>query len=218
MTSSNPSSSSSLNKKQILALLRGLTQVIFYQSMTLSEVIQQIFDTTDNTVTTNSEHERIIDRYSTILRHAAYKNFSTSQLHSHLLQQQEESQKESQKSSLLLTELEIEAICQFWNGEQQRIHAQLISNSNFTSALSEKQGGLKWRIDQLTNPDDLSEMTETVAIVELNTTTSKSHDKSGDNNNHSEKSKVVFEVDKATLFTVVEQLQEIQDRINSLSM
>lgn len=217
MTSSNSSSSSPLNKKQILALLRGLTQVIFYQSMTLSEVVQQIFDT--DTVT-NSEHERIIDRCSTILRHAAYKNFSTSQLHSHLLQQQEESQKSS-SLLLLLTELEIEAICQFWNGEQQRIHAQLISNSNFTSALSEKQGGLKWRIDQLTNPDDLSEMTETVAIVELNTTTSKSHDKNGDNSNSndgSEKSKVVFEVDKATLFTVVEQLQEIQDRINSLSM
>ncbi|MNF07000.1 hypothetical protein D3C80_2070730 [compost metagenome] len=55
----------------------------------------------------------------------------------------------------------------------------------------------------MTNPDDLSEMTETVAIVELNTTMD---------------SKVVFEVDKSTLFTVVEQLQEIQERIHSLSM
>ncbi len=97
----------------------------------------------------------------------------------------------------------MQIISNFWNSEYHKIHSQLISESNFTSSLSEKRGGLKWRIDQLTNPDDLNETVETVAIVELNTTKEK---------------KVVFEVDKPTLFYMVEQLQEIQNRINSLSI
>jgi hypothetical protein len=137
-----------------------------------------------------------IQLFSTLLSHAAYKNYSPSQFTDYI-------NSSANKYSKLLSEEEIQIISNFWNSEYHKIHSQLISESNFTSSLSEKRGGLKWRIDQLTNPDDLNETVETVAIVELNTTKEK---------------KVVFEVDKPTLFYMVEQLQEIQNRINSLSI
>jgi hypothetical protein len=138
--------------------------------------------------------DSLINMYSEILSTAAFKNLAPSQLTDWL---------NSSDYSKQLNENDINAFSQFWTMEQSRIHQHLIAQSNFTSTLSEKKGGLKWRIDQLTNPDELSEMTETVAVIELNTTKQK---------------KVVFEVDKNTLFEVVDQLHDIQNRINALSM
>ena len=199
-----------MDKKTQLALLRGISQVQLFQTLTRQALKEQVFGEEASAqlpeqrtcvwlsqwlieLIIKLEQDELIDLYSEILSTAAYKNLAPSQL-SDLL---------NSKYNKQLSESDIAVFSHFWTSEQAKVHQHLIAQSNFTSALSERKGGLKWRIDQLTNPDDLSEMTETVAIVELNTTTQK---------------KVVFEVDKSTLFQVVDQLQEIQNRINTLSM
>ena len=52
---------------------------------------------------------------------------------------------------------------QFWKQERNKIHSHILQQSTFGNKLEQ----LKWRVDQLTNVKDISESTQTVAIVEL---------------------------------------------------
>jgi len=129
-----------------------------------------------------------------------------------------------------LSEAQGKAVLAIWTSSRDKIHASRVKASHFTkkttpkSTLSTKPSAdqqqatgdaaaavdgedgmdIKWRLDQLsTNAKDLSEVSSLVAIVELPMRDDK---------------KLVFEVDKQTLAQVVDQLNQIQQRIEQLSV
>lgn len=103
---------------------------------------------------------------------------------------------------------QIEAVCSgvshFWQRHRDDVHETLIADSYFSVRHKGAGTGIKWRIDQLTNANNISEISNTVALVEL-----QQDNKCG---------KIVFEMDKTALESVLGTLRQIENRIDALSV
>lgn len=107
---------------------------------------------------------------------------------------------------------QIEAVCSgashFWHRHRDDVHETRIADSCFSvhhrGAQLDRGAGIKWRIDQLTNANNISEISNTVALVELQ--------------QDSNSGKIVFEMDKAALESVLGTLRQIENRIDALSV
>ncbi|KAL0483274.1 hypothetical protein AKO1_014633 [Acrasis kona] len=103
-----------------------------------------------------------------------------------------------------LNEEQIQIFLHFWSTHSSKHNSRLVKNASFGKSLANE--GLKWRVDQVTNVKNLSEITQTVAVVELLT-----------KENNANNQKFSFEVTSSTLNNILEQLNQIQDRIDILS-
>lgn len=88
----------------------------------------------------------------------------------------------------------------FWNEEKDKLHKKVVSESHFSPSLV----NVKWRIDQITNVREISESTNVVAVVEITKKKQKEEN-------------VIFEVDKNTLSSILDKLNQIQDKIDLFS-
>ena len=103
--------------------------------------------------------------------------------------------------TIKLSEEEEDIFQKFWSLNSEKIHEFLIKSSKFNSELSE----FKWRIDQVTNVKDISQMNQSAAIIEL---TKNLNDK---------KEKILFEVDKETIKSVLKKLNDVNDKIKEFT-
>mmetsp|Transcript_224 Transcript_224/g.392 ORF Transcript_224/g.392 Transcript_224/m.392 type:complete len:173 (+) Transcript_224:36-554(+) len=122
---------------------------------------------------------------ASVLKEAAKKNFSSSQFKNYC---------ESLKT---FSESQISSLVDIYGTKQASIHAVMMDRS------LEKESQyhtVQWRVDQLTNANDISELSESVAIVNLQTKDSD---------------EITFEVDNKTLDHILGQFNQIEETIQS---
>jgi hypothetical protein len=178
--------------KNFVALLRSISRALLEgEKITEREDLKsQLFQQTD---ISPERQEHILVSLAQIIEEAARKNQQPAQLKDTLQERNE------------FSEEQIQLFVQFWTNEGPKHHFQKIKHATFGRQLV--QNGLKWRVDQVTNVKNLSEISQTVAVVELVT---KETNGSG--------RKVSFEVGRDTLNQVLEQLNQVQKRIDNLSV
>ncbi|KAG2393495.1 hypothetical protein C9374_007026 [Naegleria lovaniensis] len=182
-----------IDAKYLFALLKGLNQIMFEKDdlMTESMMNQQVFG---NEIL-SEEQNNFVNRCKQLIRLASYKNWTPTQLKEHLLS-------DDDAKRVFNTNDLVQTWVKFWTQFSSRIHQQLVNESkeDFGNNLTD----MKWRIDQKTNINRLSEISESVAVVQLSTKQDPNHP-------------LLFEMDKDTLKSVMEQFKVIQKRIDQLS-
>ena len=183
----------SIDAKHLSALLRGLNQIMFEKDGLMTDAIvnQQVF----GNETLNEEQAKFVNKCKDLIRLASYKNWSSAELKEHLTNDEES------KDYLSDNEL-LQTFLKFWSQASSRIHQQLVNESKEDFGINLID--MKWRIDQQTNINSLSEISQSVAVVEIKTKQDPKHP-------------VLFEMDKNTLGSVLEQFKVIQKRIDQLS-
>jgi Ni,Fe-hydrogenase III component G len=175
-----------VQKKTFVALLRAISREQLGEP-TSADMITEIFQVEDMD---ESRAEEIYSSLSQTFKELVSNNSQPAQLKD-ILQERGD-----------LSEEQVQLFVQFWTNEGPKHHAKVIERASFARKLA--PSGFKWRVDQVTNVKNLSEISQTVAVVELVTKEVTKTER-----------KLAFEVDKDTLNSVVEQLDLIQKRIES---
>ncbi|EFC49710.1 hypothetical protein NAEGRDRAFT_62278 [Naegleria gruberi] len=182
-----------IDGKYLLALLKGLHQIMYEKDSDITEsaVYQQVFG---NEILTE-EQSQFAKKCKQIIKLAGFKNWNSDALKEYLTNDEEA------KSFISTPEL-VQSFVKFWSLNSLQIHQKLISDSK--EEFGNTMIDMKWRIDQKTNINKLSEINESVAVVQISTRSDVN-------------STLLFEMDKDTVKSVMEQFKVIQSRIDQLS-
>ncbi|KAL9655630.1 hypothetical protein ABK040_002293 [Willaertia magna] len=200
MQSSSPTAATVVDNKVLVALLKGLKQLLFDNHdniLTENNLKKEIFGNI------SEEQSNFIEKCKQLLKFAAFKNFTPSEFREFLKNKNLQENLQELTNFLTNNEEQVEIFFQFYSQHCQKIHQKLVnaSNDNFGNNLLD----LKWRIDQQQkNINQLSDVAQTVAIVELKT-------------KEDPKRPILFEFDRKTLSSVLEQFKVISQRIDQLS-
>lgn len=182
-----------VQKKTFSAVLHSVSRSVLDDEVLNQDLKMQLFQNETHIGTDNQEE--IINSLTKVFGEAAERNLQPAQLKDFLHERQDVSFNDEQ----------LQIFVQFWTNEGPKHHAKKIKNASFNRSLV--PNGLKWRVDQVTNVKNLSEISQTVAVVELVTKINNGSDR-----------KISFEVGRDTLNQVLDQLNQVQKRIESLSI
>eukprot|EP01116_Phalansterium_solitarium_P004272 TRINITY_DN15232_c0_g1_i1.p1 TRINITY_DN15232_c0_g1~~TRINITY_DN15232_c0_g1_i1.p1 ORF type:complete len:203 (-),score=31.67 TRINITY_DN15232_c0_g1_i1:82-657(-) len=175
------------------ALLNGVVKKVFDRDPEVTTVFlhEQLY--ADKPEITVEVVEREVAIVKDILLKAGFEDFDLTQFETFLKQTS-------------LTAGQQEAFARFWRTQKPKIHDALVRDVSWADTLSR----LQWRIDSKSkskNVDDLNN--ELTAVVELSI--------GGPRGDKAEPQAVRFEMDRAQVSTVLEQINAIQAQVSKLS-